>query len=926
MFKRRLDRGRDRVYTAFGRLGLRYPLLIAVILAVLTIIGAVLASQLTIRTSRVGLVAEDNWYQSRMVEFYASFGFPDSPIAIIEGGTVEQRRATVDAYVAALEQDELFRGRVLARIEAEDVAETLLAAAPGNLAAFRSALPPDVDVPAALERGLEGVFGLLEAQLLGALDGTIAVDPKDDADARLAQLGTLAKALDDKLAADAGAGEGVDTEALLTALTDGSGGGSGEGPSALPDAEALRERGLDEKGYFVSNDGLRLLIVAFPEFSGDEVADFQPTVERMRELAVEHEHGEVSITLTGLPFLVVDEQAALASGMVQSSLATGLGIFILLLIAFRSIKRSVIALLPILVGTVVSLGAMYLLFQTLDPITSSFAAVLMGLGIDFSVHLMARYDEDLRHGRTRREALFSSLSKAGPGVVTGALTTALAFLTVSTTEFTSYGRMGVITAIGLMVGLATSLLLLPVTLGRGDLDVKENPPHHLGNMSRLAKLARSSPLLIIIGSVALALLGVVFTPSFNPRFLDFLPRSWESTQGLTTLEKDGALTPWFAWVTADDLDEARRHAESLRSMDSVARVDSPTDLLPQLDDDRLDKLRLDFAGIERDPDWAKLAAREPDPAALAKQVLAVVDALDELTFAAEQAGRNTASITATKQKFSDLRKRLESTPVDSASTTLDSIEDQMANVLGRAWTAARAVAARGHWLTSDLPDMFALRFVARDGSDRVALYVYPAGNVTSGADHNAPARRFAEDLESVDPNAAGQGVSLHHHNDMIRGGFERAAVFSFCLVVVLLLLDFANVRKAVLALFPVLVGMGWTVGVMALVGMRLNVATIVVIPLILGIGVDAGIHMIHRCDINARTHAGRAKLDEVMRGTGGAVVLSSLTTILGFMGLLFGVHLGMVQLGAAMVIGVACTLVAGVLVLPALLLVLDEAE
>jgi predicted RND superfamily exporter protein len=151
-------------------------------------------------------------------------------------------------------------------------------------------------------------------------------------------------------------------------------------------------------------------------------------------------------------------------------------------------------------------------------------------------------------------------------------------------------------------------------------------------------------------------------------------------------------------------------------------------------------------------------------------------------------------------------------------------------------------------------------------------------------------------------------------------------VFSFCLVVVLLLLDFANVRKAVLALFPVLVGMGWTVGVMALVGMRLNVATIVVIPLILGIGVDAGIHMIHRCDINARTHAGRAKLDEVMRGTGGAVVLSSLTTILGFMGLLFGVHLGMVQLGAAMVIGVACTLVAGVLVLPALLLVLDEAE
>jgi predicted RND superfamily exporter protein len=922
MFKRRLDRGRDRVYVAFGRLGIRYPMVLTVIFAVLTIIGGVLASQLTIKTSRVGLVAEDNWYQSRMVEFYQSFGFPDSPVAIIEGGTVEQRRATVDAYVAELEQEELFRGRVLARVGAPDVAETLLVSAPGSLAAFRSALPPDADVPVALERGLEGVFGLLEAQLLGALDGQIAVDPKDDADARLAQLGALAKALDAKLAADAGAGEGVDTDALLAAL----GEGTTMSPGALPDAEELRKRGLDEEGYFVSNDGERLLIVAFPEFSGDEVADFEPTVVRMRELAATHEHDGISITLTGLPFLVVDEQTALASGMVQSSVVTGLGIFILLLIAFRSFKRSVVALLPILVGTVVSLGAMYLLFQSLDPITSSFAAVLMGLGIDFSVHLMARYDEDLRLGRTRREALFSTLSKAGPGVVTGALTTALAFLTISTTEFTSYGRMGVITAIGLMVGLVTSLLLLPVTLGHGDLDVQEQPPKQMGGMNKLAKLVRSSPLLIVIGGVALALLGVAFTPSFNPRFLEFLPRSWESTQGLTKLEDDGAMTPWFAWVTADDLDEARRHAASLRSMDSVARVDSPTELLPELDDERLTKLRQDFAGLERDPDWAKLAARNPDPAALAKQVLAVVDALDELTFAAEQAGRNTASITATKQAFSDLRKRLETTPAISAEATLDSIENQMADVLGRAWTTAHAVAARGHWLTSDLPDLFELRFVARDGSDRVALYVYPAGDVTSGVDDNAPARRFAEDLESVDPRAAGQGVSLYHHNDMILGGFKRAALFSLCLVVALLLLDFANIRKSLLALFPVLVGIGWTVGVMALVGMRLNVASIVVIPLILGIGVDAGIHMIHRCDINARTHAGRAKLDEVLNGTGGAVVLSSLTTIFGFAGLLFGVHLGMVQLGAAMMIGVACTLVAGVVMLPALLLVLDEAE
>src|SRR5690606_14010267 len=145
----------------------------------------------------------DNWYQRRMVEFYASFGYPDSPVAIVEGGTPEQRRELVDAYAAALESNEMFSGRVLARIETEDIAETLLVQAPGLLAECRAALPPSADLPAALERGLEGVFDLLETQLLAALDGEVKVDPSQ-ADAQLDQLARLAKALDDKLAADAG--------------------------------------------------------------------------------------------------------------------------------------------------------------------------------------------------------------------------------------------------------------------------------------------------------------------------------------------------------------------------------------------------------------------------------------------------------------------------------------------------------------------------------------------------------------------------------------------------------------------------------------------------------------------------------------------------------------------------------------------------
>lgn len=912
------ERVRDRFFAGFGKLGIQRPVLVLVTLAILTIFGALAANQLSISTSRFSLVSEKNYYQRRMIEFFDAFGYPDAPVAIIEGGTPEQRREVVDRLVEKLEQEDAFRGRSLARIDAEAIAETLLVQQPGALAKFRASLPPGTALEPALEQGLEGVFGLIETQMLAALDGEVEADP-EDADAQLAQLAALARALEGKLAADAGEGEPVDGQALLRSLA---------GPATdnlVPSTEQLRERGLDEQGYLISNDGEHLLVAIFPEFAGDQVSDYAPAVERLRAIRDELELTDTQITFTGLPFLVVDEEAVLQRGLVDASVATAVGIFLLLLLAFRSFRRSIVALLPILVGTIASLGALYLLFDTLDPITSGFAAVLMGLGIDFAVHLLARYDEDLGRGWTRREAMRSALTKTGPGIVTGALTTALAFLTIATTEFTSYGEMGVITAIGLVVAVLVTLLLLPVAFGRGNVDVGETPPKPLKVIALIPRFARKAPLVVLLIGLGLAFAGAVALPPYNPRYLDLLPEGFEASVGLEKLERDGAMTPWFAWVTADDLEQARERAESLRHQGSVGRVDSPTDLLPELTPERLAALQADFAHAGPDPDWTRLRDRSPSAAALATKVGGVVDALDELAFAAEQAGRDVAAIRDASKAFGDLARRLTTLPAAKADATLDGIENAMADILGRAWPTARAVAERGHWVVDDLPDQFEHRFVARDGSDRLAIYVYPREQIWDSDATNAGARLFTEQLEAIDPQAAGQGITLWYHNEMIINGFRRASIYSVLLVVAFLLLDFGSVRKSLLALFPVLVGMGWMIGLFNILDLQLNVATIVVIPLTLGIGVDAGVHMIHRWDRNARKH-GKAKLEQIVRGTGGAIVLSSVTTIVGFAGLLLGRHGGLVSLGSVMVVAIACTTLATVVMLPALLLVLDEVE
>ncbi len=110
-------------------------------------------------------------------------------------------------------------------------------------------------------------------------------------------------------------------------------------------------------------------------------------------------------------------------------------------------------------GIVATLAAVAVIYHHLNLITSSFVAVLMGLGIDFSVHLVSRRNEEIRRGADEARALRLALQRTGPGIATGATITAAAFLTTATTEFTAYGELGIVTAIGLLAIMAIRIVL-----------------------------------------------------------------------------------------------------------------------------------------------------------------------------------------------------------------------------------------------------------------------------------------------------------------------------------------------------------------------------------------------------------------------------------------------------------------------------------
>jgi len=908
----------DRVFGRLADICVRRSGAVLLCFFVITLVAGWFSLNLGVSTSRTGMVSDEQPEQAKLLRFFDRFGRPDAPLVLVSGGTPEQRRSIVDALQTAYSAEPDLAGRVLGRLGPKDLAEVLLLQRADALVQLRAGLPAGADLPRLLESGtvawvdaiadrLESALGDAEAGAEGA-DGAAAAAAPDamaQASTGLAGLAALATALDDHLAGQSPMDRFAEAGPLFA------------------------QRGVDDRGYLTTSDGTGYLIALYPELTSDEGSALEPLVRRLRDIrdgVMANAPAGVTAEVSGMPAFIVDEMHVVQDGLQSSTIVATLGIVGLCWLLFRSIFQTIVANLPLLPGVLITLMVISFTYGRLTLITSSFVAVLLGLGIDFAVHVVSRYNEFVRAGVERDAAIRQSLINTGPGILSGALITACGFLAGVTTEFTAYGELGVVTAIGLVVVVIATFTLLPALLTRGrkiGASVAGEPP----GFRLLPDVVRRLRWPLAVGGIGAGVVGVTMVSgiAFNPRYFDFLPQRVESSAPLERLEYDAIASPVFANLSAPSIEDARAMALRLRSLDTVAGVQTPSDLVPALDETALASLRGGFAGIERDPDFAALAARRPDPKALGTAIGRVIDALDEVRFAMAQTGMPTDSAVAAKTAFDALRKRVASLDTQGQAR-LVGLDAEVAQVLGPAWLTARGVAERGEVLPTDLPPLFAKRFVAKDGSG-VALYAVPSGQFWE----EDVAEAFAKDIREVDPEASGLALSHVAHGLMIVAGFERAAVIAAIAIFVILLLDFRSFRDSALALLPTAVGWGWMILGMRAFGLQFDVANIVTLPLVLGVGIAYGVHLMHRVregdpKPGSSTPQSLPTIDDAIRGTGGAIAVAALTTVAGFAALIVPDYGGMQSLGAVMVIGIVTCLLTTIIVLPAVLLLVKRAR
>lgn len=894
--------GRDRFFAALT-VGTRRPG--RVLLIVLVLMGAAAAAipGIGVSTSRYNLVSEKNPYQARLVRFFERFGYPDSPLMVIDGGTAEQRRTVVSRLLDDLTAVPELQGRLLGRVTPREFAEVILLQQSGLLSGLDD---PNDTVPAeVIEGGLPAIGNFLNDKMRVfavtlQMQSLLPFGPRIDAADVLAKLTGLARA-----GIRTFEGEDIWDEIVATNR----------------ETEATWA-GIDEHGYLASEDGSYHVLAMFPALLGDEVALLRPFVERIREIRdtalAELNLPGVTADLTGIPVLAVDEATLMKKEIVVSGIITGVVVLALFMFAFRSVGQTLLAGIPLLVGVITALAATRLLYGELNLVTSGCVSLLMGLSIAFAVHTLARYNEIRRSGQDPITAIRDSIILTGPAIFTAAITTALAFLTTLTVEFTAFGELGVISAIGLMAALFGTFVVLPPLIAVAP-RLRAAAAPEVPGLRHLPRLVGRAPRVLLVGTALTAIVCAVALPNlrFNARYFDFLPSETESAGALLRLENDRGLSPTFASLSADSVEIARDYTQRLRQLDVVGSVQSPADLLPPLTEERLASLKK-LAALKRQPDFDKLATFKTTSMDLLPAIDGIIETIGRIGVSMELSGQSPEPAERASKEFGRLRKAI---AAQLRPDKLLDLQRQLADVAKRAWTTAFEVAQRGHYKPEDLPKIMQTRFVSHD-KQAVAIFVFPNGDVWD----REFGKRFTQKLEEIDPEATGFMVTLHAHTQFVIEGFERAALMSAILVLIILLLDFRSLRDSLLALLPVGLGWLWMLGTMGAADLPFNMANMVSLPLIFGIGVDAGVHLMHRCRQSAAENGGVANLDELLRGTGGAVMLGSLTTMAGFASLMISDYGAMATLGLLMVMGVGFCLLACLLVLPAILVLLKRAR
>ncbi len=668
-------------------------------------------------------------------------------------------------------------------------------------------------------------------------------------------------------------------------------------------------------GYFLSDDQRLLFILAEAEsqagsFTGDRAAieGVRAAVARLRR-----DFPDVNVGVTGKPALSNDEMTAAFD---DSQRATYLAFALtlgLLLGAFLRVGKPLMMLVVLALSLCWSIGAATLVVGHLSLFSVMFISIVVGIGIDYGIYFLFRYEEELFLGRNLREAIEITAARTGPGVLLGAVTAAATFYVLCLTDFVGVQELGFISGTAILLAWLSMMTVFPATLVLVD---RRHAARPRGTMPRAIALESIHvPFVDRITShprTVLAVAAVLTAASalalgwirFDYNLLNLQAEGTESVTWEKKILATSGRSGFAALSSADTLEELRRKQQAFRKLKTVSEVDSALLLIPEQQAEKR-KVIADFAPIVEPVRISRPMPLEPE-----RLIVALETLKRRFDIAKTEAppGDTQRELSRVAEDIGRLVIKLRQTDAEAATAALEVLQRQIHRDFV---TSFQRLQGNLHPRTvglADVPPEIQRKFISPGG--RFLLQIHPAVDIWD----RDGAARFVAELRSVDPDVTGTPIITFEAIRLMERAYKQGTIYAIILVSGLTALMLRRLRETLLALLPLALGLLWTFGLMYVFDLKFNLGNVFGLPLILGAAAEYGLNIVLRY-MEGREHGGPL----VARSTVMGVLVAGLTTMVGFGSLLLAHHRGIYGLGLLLTLGTAASLIASLIVLPVLL-------
>ncbi len=630
-------------------------------------------------------------------------------------------------------------------------------------------------------------------------------------------------------------------------------------------------------------------------------------IEHVKAEVAENGFADVSVNITGKLALNVENLFSVRQGIYLAG-AVSIGMVLVILIwGLKSVRLVVFSLITLLTGLGWTLGFAMLTIGQLNIISVTFVVLFVGLGIDYSIQLCLRYKELIINGWHHTSAIRRTLEETGNTLLLCTLTTATGFYAFVPTAYRGASELGLIAGTGMFVNLLANITLLPSLIHLFQPKFVRRTKISRTLKTVIFRIPHRYPKIILVLSAAVFLGSATLLPkvSFDYNPLNLNDQEAQSVKTAQELLKQSDTSIWTASILCNSAAEANRLAERLESLSVVENTMRLADLVPAGQAQKI--------GLIEEMAWF-MPAVNANIHIVEKPIGDTIAALDEFRKALAgyipQTSGDSAEIRVMANNINLLIKRLKNP--DEADKIVGELETAMLVPLKYLLKQLSGLMQAETFTAEQLPGELKSRYIS-DGLHRVEIF--PRENL-----NNLEALgRFVTMVKEIAPQATGTPVGIVGAGRAISRAFIEAFIMAVAAITILLLFATRRFTEVLLILTPLIISLGLTAGATVIFEIPFNFANIIVVPLLLGIGLDYGIHLVHRSRLKP-VYAETLLSTSTARG----VLFSALSTILSFSSLSFSAHRGTAGIGIMLTLSVTIMIGCTLLMLPALLEVFSE--